>query len=81
MVIKILIFLAIIGLFSFREFMNLKKQDMKKEMLIYILFLFFSCSFFVLNLAEVKVTSPLEGIRFLFEPIGKSIEGVFMKEG
>ncbi|MFE8702865.1 hypothetical protein ACFYKX_19860 [Cytobacillus sp. FJAT-54145] len=81
MLIKILAFLIIVGIFSLKEFKNLKKQNMKKEMVIYILFLLFSCSFFVLNLSEVKVASPLEGIRFLFEPIGKSIEGIFMKEG
>lgn len=81
MFIKVLAFLTIIGIATYIEISKMNKQKMKKEIIIYSVFLAISSVFFILKLMEVSIPNPLDGIRFIFEPIGKGIEGLFLKGG
>ncbi|WP_246938730.1 hypothetical protein [Bacillus pinisoli] len=80
-ILKILIFMVVIALVSYLELKKMKSKDMKKEMTIYSVFIVISASFFIMELMEIEVINPLEGIKVVFEPIGRSVERMLSKGG
>lgn len=81
MALKIFLFLLVVGLVSYIEIKKMKKENMKKELIIYSLLLLFSSSLFILKQFEVSMINPLNGIKIVFEPLGKVVESVFTSGG
>ncbi|MBM7659870.1 hypothetical protein JOC85_000637 [Bacillus mesophilus] len=81
MYVKLLFFLLIVSTIYYIETKKLKRRDMKKEMKIYTIFLMFSSVVFIIELMEIEVPNPLEGVRVIFEPIGRTIEQLFTSGG
>lgn len=70
-----------VGIVAYMQIKNLLNKKMKKEIIIYSVFLGVASSLFIVELMQLSIPNPLEGIRFIFEPVGKSIESLLTKGG
>jgi hypothetical protein len=66
--VKIIGILCIAILIALKEIPPLKKQQQKKEIWIFTIFLFFATALLSAVLVEVKIPSPLEVIRWVYLP-------------
>lgn len=81
MIIKVFLFLMIIGVVSYFELKRLRKNNMKKEIILFLSLLLFSSTLFILERMGVAIINPLDGLKFTFEPVGKAIEAIFIGGG
>ncbi|MBE4907333.1 hypothetical protein IMZ08_04565 [Bacillus luteolus] len=81
MIIKVFLFLMIIGVVSYFELKRLRENNMKKEIILFLSLLLFSSTLFILERMGVAIINPLDGLKFTFEPVGKAIEAILIGGG
>lgn len=74
---KTVAILAVALLISYFEIPKMKKQKMKKEIIIFSCILFLATALTILETNGIEVPNPLEGLRRIFGPIGLAIERFF----
>ncbi|MRH42063.1 hypothetical protein GH741_05165 [Aquibacillus halophilus] len=73
--------LLVATLISIYEIPKMKKQNMKRDFILFSCVLFLASTIATLHVNGVTISNPISGLRAIFSPIGLGIENFFMEKG
>lgn len=76
MIIKIIFYLFIVTGLTYWEAGKLRKKKQMKEMYTYLVIIGITSIIYITHILKVPIPNPLEGVKFIFEPVGQFVEQI-----